>query len=165
MWHTLSLQKHSQTAPYIRNALGRVQELGNLYNSSGKFKHLYFNLHSADTDNPSPTRLKPICPTRWLTHSTAVKSFLHNFEAVLDALHEAAEDFGTNTSSRASGLHSCLSSGKCVLGLFTAVPVIKCLENFNKALQGTEMTVSGMLDAAEVTKCNLLTLRRDKQFR
>ena len=161
----LITSKALQTAPYIRNALGYVQELGNLYNSSGKFKHLYLNLHSADTDNPSPTRLKPICPTRWLTHSAAVKSVLQNFEAVLDALHEAAEDFGTNTSSRASGLHSCLSSGKCILGLFTALPVIQCLEHFNRALQGTDKTVSGMLDAAEVTRRNLLTLRCDQQFR
>ncbi|XP_033638564.1 uncharacterized protein LOC117299214 [Asterias rubens] len=161
----LITSKTLQTAPYIRNALGYVQELGNLYNSSGKFKHLYLNLHSADTDNPSPTRLKPICPTRWLTHSAAVKSVLQNFEAVLDALHEAAEDFGTNTSSRASGLHSCLSSGKCILGLFTALSVIQCLEHFNRALQGTDKTVSGMLDAAEVTRRNLLTLRCDQQFR
>ncbi|XP_033639835.1 uncharacterized protein LOC117300216 [Asterias rubens] len=159
----LITSKALQTAPYIRNALGYVQELGNLYNSSGKFKHLYLNLHSADTDNPSPTRLKPICPTRWLTHSAAVKSVLQNFEAVLDALHEAAEDFGANTSSRASGLHSCLSSGKCILGLFTALPVIQCLEHFNRALQGTDKTVSGMLDAAE---CNLepVTLPRKRKL-
>ena len=56
--------KAIQCAPYIRDALGHVQELGNLYNSSGKFKHLYLNLHADDVDSPSPTRLKPICPTR-----------------------------------------------------------------------------------------------------
>lgn len=63
--------KAIQNAPYIRDALDHVQELGNLYNSSGKFKHLYLDLHADDADSPSPTRLKPICPTRWLTRCPA----------------------------------------------------------------------------------------------
>ena len=46
--------------PFIRDALDLVQELGNLYRSSCKFKNLYLNLHADDADSPSPSRLKPI---------------------------------------------------------------------------------------------------------
>ena len=157
--------KAVQSAPFIRDALDHVQELGTLYSQSGKLKHLYLNMHTDDTDIPCPTRLKPICPTRWLTRAPAVKSVLDNYDAVLDALQQASDDFGTNTASRARGIRSCLSSGKCVLGLFASLPVLQSMECFNKALQGSEVTVSGMLAAAKVTTEKLQSLRTDKKFR
>ena len=157
--------KAVQSAPFIRDALDHVQELGTLYSQSGKLKHLYLNMHTDDTDIPCPTRLKPICPTRWLTRTPAVKSVLDNYDAVLDALQQASDDFGTNTASRARGIRSCLSSGKCVLGLFASLPVLQSMECFNKALQGSEVTVSGMLAAAKVTTEKLQSLRTDKKFR
>jgi len=78
----LFTSKCVQTAPFIRDALDLVQELGNLYKSSGKFKNLYLNLHSDDADSPSPSRLKPVCPTRWLTRSSAVMSVLSNYKDI-----------------------------------------------------------------------------------
>jgi len=161
----LITSKALQTAPFIRDALDYVQVLSNIYNNSGKFKHLYLNIHADDADTPCPTRLRPICPTRWLTRSPAVKSILDNYEAVLDALQQASDDFGTNTASRANGIRSCLSSGKCVLGLFASLPVLQSLEYLNKALQGSQVTVSGMLTAAKVTAQNLQSLRTDQTFK
>ena len=84
---------------------------------------------------------------------------------MLDALQEAANELGTNTASRANGLYKCLSSGKCVLGLIASIPIIQCLENFNKALQGSQVTVSGMLAAAEVTITSLQSLRCNDKFK
>jgi hypothetical protein len=92
----LITSKCVQAAPFIRDALDHVQELGNLYKSSGKFKNLYLSLHSDDADSPSPSRLKPICPTRWLTRSSAVVSVLSNYKAILEALEDAAAEFGSN---------------------------------------------------------------------
>ena len=94
-----------------------------------------------------------------------MKSILDNYEAVLDALQQASDDFGTNTASRANGIRSCLSSGKCVLGLFASLPVLQSLEYLNKALQGSQVTVSGMLTAAKVTAQNLQSLRTDQTFK
>lgn len=161
----LIISKAISNSLFMKNALDNIQELGNLYKSSGKFKHLYLNIHTDDADSPSPTRLKPICPTRWLTRYPAVKSVLDNYSNVLDALHDAARELGSTTASRATGLYKCLSSGECVLGLYVSLPLIHCLENFNRALQGKNMTVSGMLEAAEVTMQSLQSLRCDHKFK
>ena len=91
----LITSKSVQDAPFIRDALDRVHELGCIYKNSGKFKNLYLELHSNDAESPSPSRLKPICPTRWLTRLSAVVSVLSNYEAILEALEKAAAEFGT----------------------------------------------------------------------
>jgi hypothetical protein len=85
----LVISKAVAESIFIRDALNSVQELGKLCNSSGKFKNMYLNLNSEDVETPSPTRLKPICPTRWLTRAAAVKSVLDNYQPVLESLEKA----------------------------------------------------------------------------
>ncbi|XP_041351026.1 zinc finger MYM-type protein 1-like [Gigantopelta aegis] len=153
-----------QTAPFIKDALDHVHERGNLYDGSGKYKHLYLHLHDDDTEKGSPTRLKPICPTRWLTRASAVTTALHNYADVLDSLQEASAEFGTNTGSRANGIYTCLSSGKCILGLLASLPIINCLEALNKSLQGSGINVSGMLESVKVVSGELKKLRSIKKF-
>ncbi|XP_068235704.1 zinc finger MYM-type protein 1-like [Palaemon carinicauda] len=161
----LIISKAIPNSLFIKNALDNLQELGTLYRSSGKFKHMYLNIHTDDLNTPSPTSLKPICPTRWLTRYAAVKAVLDNYPDVLAALQEAAKELGSTTASRAAGLYKCLSSGECLLGLYGSLPLIQCLENFNKSLQGSKVTVSGMLEAAEVTIKSLQSLRCEDKFK
>ena len=115
----LITSKCVQETPFIRDALDRVEELGNIYKSYGKFKNLYLELYSCDADSPSPSRLKPICPTRWLTGLSAVVAVLSNYEAILESIVKAAVEFGTNTGTWANNLHSSFESGKTLLGLLS----------------------------------------------
>ncbi|XP_041361969.1 zinc finger MYM-type protein 1-like [Gigantopelta aegis] len=89
--------KAIESAPFLRDALNVVQELGGFYNSSGKFKNLYLDLQVMD-DSPSPSRLKPLCPTRWLSRGIAVRAVLSNYAHVLEALNEASSTFGSSTA-------------------------------------------------------------------
>ena len=150
--------KAVESAPFIRDALNVVQELGGFYNASGKFKHLYLEQQVPDGSS-SPVRLKPLCPTRWLSRGVAVRAVLANYKHILAALEEASATFGNN-------IHDLLSSAKCVLGLVACLPIVEILESLNTALQGTGTTVAGMLAAATVVKDNLLRIReeRDKEF-
>ncbi|XP_041369574.1 zinc finger MYM-type protein 1-like [Gigantopelta aegis] len=89
--------KAIESAPFLRDALNVVQELGGFYNSSGKFKNLYLDLQVMD-DSPSPSRLKPLCPTCWLSRGIAVRAVLSNYTHVLEALNEASSTFGSSTA-------------------------------------------------------------------
>ena len=129
-------------------------------NQSGKFKNLYLDQHNAD-DSPSPSRLKPLCPTRWLSRGAAVRAALDNYADVVGALDEASSTFGNTTAGRANLIHSLLTSAKCVLGLVASLPLIECLEKFNASLQGVGTTVAGMLAAAVVVRENLRQIRDD----
>ena len=152
--------KATESAPFLRDALNVVQELGVFYNASGKFKKVYLDQHVTD-DNPAPSSLKPLCPTRWLSRGVAIRAVLSNFADVLGALDEASSTFGSSTAARANVIHCLMASAKCVLGLMASLPVIECLENFNTVLQSAETTVAGMLAAASVVRNNLPLLRRD----
>ena len=92
----------------MKDAAEQVQELGNLYSSSGKFKDLYLN---SGPENCSPGSLKPICPTRWLTRSPAIEAVLDNYPQVIESLDEASKNFGTTTATKANGLHRFLTTG------------------------------------------------------
>ena len=110
-----------------RNSLDDVQQLGMLYKESGKFKHLYLDLLSSDAVVDSPSSLKPICPTRWLTRTSAVKTVLKNYESIIEALSGAAESFGSNVSSRANGLKTSFSLPLTLLDLLINMPVLDIL--------------------------------------
>ena len=62
-------------------------------------------------------------------------------------------------------MHSTLSSEKIILGLLAIQPIIQCLEGFNRGLQRSSLAVSGMLNAADITRSGLTTLRIEDQFR
>ena len=77
---------------------------------------------------------------------------LSNYRDILTALEEAAAEFGSSTASRANGLHSRFSSGITLLGLLAIQPILQCLEAFNRRLQGSSVTVSGMMEVADITR-------------
>ena len=148
----------------MRDALDNIHELGKLYERSGKFKSLYMHQHDSDQSISAPGRLKPICPTRFLTRSPAIKAAIDNYSDILDALEEAGSEFGTNTASMASGLNTCLSNGKTMLGLMASMPIIQCLEMFNKSLQSSHATINGMLNSVSLVKNELESLRTNEAF-
>lgn len=55
-----------------------------------------------------------------------------------------------------------MSVFKRVLGLIFALPIIQCLEKFNRVLQGLSMSIPGMMAAADVVKKELQHLRSDE---
>ena len=120
--------------------------------------------HDSDQSISAPGRLKPICPTRFLTRSPAIKAAIDNYSDILDALEEAGSEFGTNTASMASGLNTCLSNGKTMLGLMASMPIIQCLEMFNKSLQSSHATINGMLNSVSLVKNELESLRTNEAF-
>lgn len=149
----------------IRDALDCVHELGKYYQKSGKFKDLYLDQNSSDPEKASPGTLKPICPTRWLTREPAVTSALNNYNEIISALEEAASQFGSTTGSKASTLLKSFKSSKTVLGLRSAQPFLRIMESFNKALQGKNQTVAGMMQSVQLLKNELVEMHTDEYFR
>ena len=180
----LVVSKAIQNAQFIRDALDCVQELGNLYKSSGKFKTAYLS-NEQHTDTTAKN-VKPICPTRWLTRTPAVEAVLKNYRQILDTLSQFASNFGTTTATRANGIYRTLSSGSTilgmmlsckiqtlckifklflfVLGMLSALPLLRCLERLNRSLQSKTTTVSGMMDAVSMCAKEIEIIRQPEEF-
>ena len=152
------MAKAVQQAAFIRDALDHIHELDKLYTQSGKFKNLYLRQNCDDVEAIKPGSLKPICSTGWLTRLSAVKSVLNNYSHVLDALQEAAANFGTSGAARANSIYSCLVNIKCVLGLHATVPILEPLETLNRSLQGSSVQVDGMIESVRLVKTELLNI-------
>lgn len=58
----LITSKAVSAAPFIRDALDAVQELGNLYSQSDKLKSTYLDTNATKPEIQSPTNLKPNLP-------------------------------------------------------------------------------------------------------
>ena len=93
-----------------------------------------------------------------------MKSVLQNYSYVLDALKQAAANFGTNTAARANGNYFCLANSKCVLGLHAASPILEILESLNRSLQSSSVHVDGMMNSVRLVKSELINLRTTKKF-
>ena len=113
-----------------------------------------------------PGLLKPICFTRWLTGLFAVKPVLQNYSYVLDAIKQAAANFGTNTAARANGIYMyiCLANSKCVLGLHAASLILEILEFLNRLLQSSSVHVDGMINSVRLVRSELINLCTTKKF-
>jgi len=156
----LASEHTAESSPLLRDALQNVNELGLLYKRSGKYAHIFDNTSNV---YQSPTTLKPICPTRWLCRVRSVTAVLDQYEAVLNSLEEAASGTG-EVATKAAGLLDHFSKGVTVLGLKIADVIFGPLEELNRSLQSTSITVSGMLEAAKLVEDQLLQLRTTAVF-
>ena len=140
---------------FVSNPLRLVQDLGTLYNRSGKFKKLFSDSAAVlVTDLPvkprnKTSRIKPLCPTRWLSRVSAVTSVLDQYAVVLASLKTYASEVTDEAAAKASGLLNQLQQGTTALGLKVAVLVFSRIEQLNKSVQSASPTVSGMIASAE----------------
>ena len=67
-----------------------LQELGNLYGSSIRFRDTFcaVAIASDGVTHGSVTAIKPLCPTRWLMRTPAILSVVNQYKTVLQSLEE-----------------------------------------------------------------------------
>lgn len=151
----------SESTVLVRDALQLVNELGVLYKRSGKYRNT-FDIAANAYD--SPRSLKPVCPTRWLCRVQSVTAVLDQYAAVLDSLEEIKITATGEMATKASALLERFSNGKAVLGLKISRVVFGPLEELNRSLQASSYTISGMLQAVNAVKSQLLLQCTEQQF-
>ena len=162
----LVVQKSMEEAPFMRDAIDKVQDVAGFFQQSGKFKLIYEEQYSEDNNAIKPGPIRPICPTRWLTRESAVRSVLTNYSGLLNSLKETKETlgFGSNVATRANNSYINLANSKCVLGLVASKPILHLLEMLNQKLMATSMNVDGMLKSVDHIKQELYRLRDQETF-
>ena len=112
----------------------------------------------------SPSNLKPICPTRWLSRDYSLQNVIKNYSSILDALEKAARCASTDLATQARSLHKDFSSSKCVHGLLAARPIVRLFTFLNKSLQSSSAHVDGMMSSIEIVKEELTKFRTPEYF-
>lgn len=109
----------------ICDALQWVQELGTFYSASGKYLNQWLLMNKQSSNLQA---IKPLCPTRWLTCCSAVKSVLEIYPAVLASLVEASDKMTADTPLHVRSLHAKFELGT-VLGLSMVLPALETLNH------------------------------------
>ncbi|KAK0150020.1 Zinc finger MYM-type protein 1 [Merluccius polli] len=157
----LVTQATCTAAPFVRDALTWVHDLGVLFKKSGKSKAIFKDIAVAETG--SYTTLKPLCPTRWTVRTPAVRAVLGQYECVLTALEEIGSGSGDN-AAKARGLHDHFVKGKTLLGLLVAEEVMGHMEGMQAPLQHSQQTIPGMLKVVSYVKTAMQSKHTEHHF-
>jgi hypothetical protein len=93
-----------------------------------------------------------------------IQTVLDQYEAVLCSLEEMSGSSKTDTATKAAGLLVRFQQGSTVCGLQMASQLFGLLEQLNRSLQSTSITMSGMIMAAETVNVQLQMQRTDEAF-
>jgi hypothetical protein len=137
--------------------------LGTLYGRSLKYKKIFADV--AESESSYFRTLKPLCPTRWLCRTPAIRCIISQYRAVLNSLRSFSKSGNTDTAAKANGLLDRFEDGTTLLLLQIALSVCTPLENLNRVLQAESSTLSGMIQAAETTLTEFQQMRQVSEFR
>jgi len=147
--------------PMLRDTIQWIQELGALYSRSLNYKKAFADVSTTN----SYRSIKPLCPTRWLCRTPAIRCVVTQYKAVLRSLIKFSQSTKTESATKAAGLLDRFEKGQTLLMLSIALTVFTPLENLNRSLQSESATLGGMLAAAQITLTEFQRLRNVKTFR
>lgn len=97
----------------IRNAVGIIQTTYNFFHTAKR------QANSIEKIAPSSkkTKLKSVCPTRWVERHEAILVFLELFDSIIDSLETISSWFDRETSSKANSILHSLKQGEILLSI------------------------------------------------
>ena len=140
-----------------------MREIVKLINYSPKRKHLFSEKHF-DSEGPSTTGIKPLCPTRWTARTAAIEAVINHYSVIIDRM----EDINLNTHDeyglKAGGVLSALEKFETFFSLRLCYLLFGCAENTSKVLQAKDISVQEAVSAVKVTQSFYQRQRQDEYF-
>lgn len=106
---------------------------------------------------------RTLCPRRFTVRAAALRKLKQGYKPTLAMLEEVAESHDP-AASKARGLHDQLLKSETYLGISAGYAMFESCERLSVALQKPTATISGSIEAAEVTKKELQLLRSEAKF-
>ena len=104
--HSLNLAiVHRCQQPEVRNMYGVVSEVVTFIGTSAKRLNVFIETFESSAHS---SRLKKLCTTRWTCHEETLRSFLNNFDSIVETLQLLTKDTAAG-SKATSYLNSVLN--------------------------------------------------------
>ena len=93
-----------------------VNELGNMFSQSPKAKAKFHHIQEQTAGGPltNISKIRPLCPTRWLYRKSQIEEVINKYEIMLQTLEELVED-------KYEKLVACFKISKMVLLISAAL--------------------------------------------
>ena len=163
----LALQETAREVSIVCNTLQTVRDAANIIRESSKRQQLFESIAAeVAVDSDKPTRLQPLCPTRWAVRSKAIDTLCKAYCPTLQTFARLAHDKSVRPDSRskAEGVLKALSSMETYLGLLICLAIFGPCEELAISLQSKTMTVSAAVHGASILRSTLSAMRSEEKF-
>ena len=150
----------------IRNCLGSVESIYNFFNSPKRQNILTTSIQNI-VPISSHTKLKQLCPTRWVQRHDSVIIYLELQDAVIDALEKISNWPDKNTSSSANQLHFVINNFEFQITIHIISTVFSVSLPLSKLLQTPGFDLSHVINMADNSINVLKEMRKNvkKEFK
>ncbi|KAL4113754.1 hypothetical protein QTP88_017327 [Uroleucon formosanum] len=150
----------------IRNCLGSVESIYNFFNSPKRQNILTTSIQNI-VPISSHTKLKQLCPTRWVQRHDSVMIYLELQDAVIDALEKISSWPDKNTSPSANQLHFVINNFEFQITIQIISIVFAVSLPLNKLLQTPGFDLSHVINMADNSINVLKEMRKnvEKDFK
>lgn len=161
--HRLNLVLNQcMNVPIIRNCLGVVGEITNLFRNNALANDLLKDKISSLLPESKKTRLTGLCQTRFIERQVAITDFVELFPAIVESLEELSSS-GRTVSSSASTLLSSIEQGGFVVGLYVCEFVFNNTLPLARYLQKTDIELSSAVKYTDNIVDLLNVIRNGKE--
>ncbi|CAI6343853.1 unnamed protein product [Macrosiphum euphorbiae] len=140
----LALSNAAEVVP-IRNAFGIIQKIYTFFNTPKRQNVLQNNIETS-TYNSNKTKLKQLCPTRWVERHDSVIIMKQMLLPVVAALEEIQSWNCTDSSSNAFLLLSGIRQSSFIISLLCAEKLLSYTLPISKILQLSDLDISEALN-------------------
>lgn len=144
----------------VRNCMGTVGNVYNFFNTPKRQTVLQRSIHEVAPDS-SATRLKQLCPTRWVERHDSIILFLELYEAVIDALEIISGWTDRDTASSANQLMCAIKQAEFVVTLHIVAKVFGISLPLSRFLQTENTDLAEAMLLAAVVENAISDIRTD----
>lgn len=158
--HSLNLAlSASCTVTPVRNVLGTATKICTFFNTAKRCCVLQQSIHKLCPQSKA-TRLKQLCPTRWIERHDAIILLGEMLVAVHDALGEITNWTDTDTSSMALQLHCAIEQPTFLVCLQVLAIVFSISLPLCRFLQSKDTDLAAAINMVSLVDDELQSLRR-----
>nr|CAH7767474.1 unnamed protein product [Callosobruchus chinensis] len=142
----------------IRNCFGSIGSIYNFFNTPKRQTALEKAIDDLESET-SATRLKQLCPTRWIQCHESVLVFLELQQAIINALESISLWSDKTTSSTAVQLLAVLNSGEFQISLYVIAKIFAVTLPLSRQLQTKNLDLSLAMQLATDVENVLAAMR------
>ncbi|XP_008180508.1 52 kDa repressor of the inhibitor of the protein kinase-like [Acyrthosiphon pisum] len=146
----------------IRNCMGALSSVYNFFNTPKRQEVLLSKIASIET-NTKTTRLKNVCPTRWIQRHESVLIFLELQNAVTISLETISSWQDKTTCSTALQLLSAIQDVEFQISLRTTAKIFGITSPLSRLLQTENLDLSTAMILATNIEEMLIKMRNDSE--
>lgn len=164
--HNLNLAiTHACKISSIRNCIGTIKEVVNLFRLSNKAGLVLKDKIKASCPSAKQTRLLKFCETRWVEHLDSLSLFNDVYEHICSSLEYLDENNLKTNGVKPHALLASIQTPQFIIALTVVKPIFNIMKNLSIFLQKEDCDLSLCIGYANNVYDEINEMRRDSELK